>query len=269
MSFLFLTNSQYTPDQVSLDGQRDHEEFTVIMLARTFTFLAPLAIVFAALSAKSAPIDLFISTDYGIDQSTGMKGPILENPSGKAELVFFERGIELHFEDSKSVKRAVRVHLDFEGLLDAPEQTRALSTQIYDNIQLNGPRVMGTLLRQVSEAAAAQKQNLVVMLDARRNPGFIKMDYDLGSVRLLISNGENVRFQNMVAQTFMPEQTNSAEKAAANGESEKPTDKPARESEGLKKPLNGGKPTFVSNQPKADLGPQPLVSCELRFTPTW
>lgn len=243
---------------------RNSFRFSISILSRSLTLLAPVAIMFAALSAKALPIDLYVSTEYGIDQSTGMKGPVLLNPSGKAELVFFERGIELHFQDSNSAKRHIRIHLDFDGLLEAPEQARRITTQIYDNIQLNGPRVMAGLLGQVSQNAMAQNQKFVVMLDKHKNPGFLKVDYDLGSVRLVTSSGENVRFQNMVAQVFLPQQENAADKSEA-----KPDDKRVPEAEGLKKPLANGNPTFVDGSAKAELGPQPLVSCELRFTPTW
>lgn len=99
-------------------------------------------------------------------------------------------------------------------------ESRKNAVEIHDKIRLNGPRVMATILRQISENASASQQKVVIMLDTHKNPGFFKTDFDLGAVRIVSSVGENVRFQNLVAKAFFPDQSKNlmAQKSDASTE---------------------------------------------------
>jgi hypothetical protein len=155
-------------------------------------------------SAYSAPLKIFLANEYEVNQETGTQQPRILNASGEVEIKYFTGGIELHFENLKKQKTMLRLHLDFSNLLDAPIESRRSATEVYDQFRLHGPRVTGSILQQVAQNASAKNGWLVLMLDTHKNPGFFKIDFDLSSARLMSSAGENVRLQNLVAQTFVP-----------------------------------------------------------------
>lgn len=187
----------------------------------SFSLTVPIFAAFISLTANSAPLKFFVATEYGIDQETGQKVPVILNRSGEVALKFFDGGIEIHFENSNKKNSMYRIHLDFEGLFEAPIESRKAALEIHDNIRLNGPRAMAAILRQISDNASASQQKVVLMLDAHKSPGFFKTDFDLAAVRILSTAGENVRFQNLVAKSFLP--VNRDKLMAQNSESSSET----------------------------------------------
>lgn len=189
-------------------------------MRRTSSLIFSILTALISVTANAAPLKIFVATAYGIDQETGQKGPIILNRSGEVDLKFFDGGIELHFENSNKNNSMYRIHLDFEGLLEAPMESRKTAVEIHDNVRLNGPRVMATILRQISEKASASQQKIVIMLDTHKNPGFFKTDFDLAAVRIVSNAGENVRFQNLVAKAFFPDQSQNLMAQKANASTE-------------------------------------------------
>lgn len=189
-------------------------------MRRTSSLIFSILTALISVTANAAPLKIFVATEYGIDQETGQKGPIILNRSGEVDLKFFDGGIELHFENSNKNNSMYRIHLDFEGLLEAPMESRKTAVEIHDNVRLNGPRVMATILRQISEKASASQQKIVIMLDTHKNPGFFKTDFDLAAVRIVSNAGENVRFQNLVAKAFFPDQSQNLMAQKANASTE-------------------------------------------------
>jgi hypothetical protein len=154
--------------------------------------------------SEAAPIEIFIATEYSTDVETGMKSPAALNPSGKADITYMNNGIVLTFEGNNGKSNKVKIHLDFERLLDADSSNRSAAIETFDAITKNGPLVLGKIISTIAASAKKSGQSLSIMLDARRSPGFLKTDFDLGQVRIVTSGGENVRLQILLAEHFLP-----------------------------------------------------------------
>ncbi|MDZ4082852.1 MAG: hypothetical protein U1E10_07955 [Bdellovibrionales bacterium] len=153
-----------------------------------------------------ATANLQIATEYAIDPNTGTKAPVALNPSGTIDLTYINNGIVLQYDGRDGKSHAIKVHLDFEFLLNSDPGSRAMAVAIYDKIKEAGPSATGKAIGQMAERAKAEGQVLTLMVEAFRNPGFYKTDFDLAQIRMVTSGGENVRLQNLVAATFMPAQ---------------------------------------------------------------
>ena len=134
------------------------------------------------------------------------KAPVALNPSGTIDLTYINNGIVLQYDGRDGKSHAIKVHLDFEFLLNSDPGSRAMAVAIYDKIKEAGPSATGKAIGQMAERAKAEGQVLTLMVEAFRNPGFYKTDFDLAQIRMVTSGGENVRLQNLVAATFMPAQ---------------------------------------------------------------
>jgi hypothetical protein len=157
--------------------------------------------------SNAAPIELLIATEYVTDAETGLKTPAALNASGKADLSYMNNGIVLTYEGNDGKSHKVKIHLDFDSLLNADLSNRAAAIATFDAINKQGPSLIGKIISTIAARAKASGQNLALMLDSHRSPGFTKTDFDLGQVRLVTSGGENVRLQNLVASNFIPKQT--------------------------------------------------------------
>ncbi len=194
------------------------------MLTNVFSKFIYRTLFAAALSglaipaAKAAPLELFVATDYAMDYETGIKAPAALNLSGTANLSYINNGIVLSFEGRDGGVHTLKIHLDFDGLLNADPNSRAAAQAIYDAINKLGPSAVGKIMSDISQRAKTSGQVLTLMLDAR-SAGFYKTDYDLSQVRMVTSGGENVRLQNLVAAAFMPQQMSPS---ASQEQNEKP-----------------------------------------------
>lgn len=167
--------------------------------------LTVLLISAPAMAAQAAEVELYLATEYTIDPNTGLKAPAPLNLSGKADLSYSNNGIVLGFEGRDGKLHNLKIHLDFNNLLDTDPSQRAAAIAILDKLNQMGPAAIGNIITEISKRAKGGNQTLTVMLDSVRSPGFYKTDFDLGQVRMVTSGGENVRLQNLVAASFMPQ----------------------------------------------------------------
>lgn len=201
--------------------------------------------------AQSAPLEVFIATDYVINAETGLNVPAALNPSGSADLTYIKNGIVLGFIGKDGKSHNIKVHLDFESLLNVDPNNRAVATAIYDKIKQAGPSAIGTILEEIAIRAKASGQVLFVMIDADRSAVFFKTDYDLGQVRVVTSGGENVRLQNLVASTFFPSQPVLAPEKKNN------------QRESVQNPANPQIPDVELNHENSAV--RAIRSCEIQF----
>lgn len=163
----------------------------------------------------AAPIDLSIATEYEVNPDTGIKVPAALNPSGKADLTYFNNGVVLTFAGRDGRNQSIRIHLDFGSLLNTEMKMRAEATAVYDKIMKEGPGNIGLILQKSAEYAKASNQTMALMIDSHRTVGFTRSDFDLGHVRLVTSDGDNQRLQRMVGALFIPSNLKVPEKPEA------------------------------------------------------
>jgi hypothetical protein len=164
--------------------------------------------VFLAEGAHAATVDLSIATEYQINSETGEKVPLAMNPSGKAELTYFNNGIVLTYVGHDGGTHSIKIHLDFGFLLNTDMKMRAEATAVYDRIKKDGPAKIGLIIRESVTYAKASGHSVTIMVDAHRTVGFLRTEFDLANVRLMSSGGENERLQRMVGALFTPNKTN-------------------------------------------------------------
>lgn len=174
-----------------------------------------------AIATQAAEVELFLATEYTIDPSTGLKAPASLNPSGKADLSYINNGVVLAYEGRDGKVHSIKVHLDFNNLLDTDPSQRGAAIAIFDKLNQMGPAAIGNIITEISKRAKSGGQSLTVMLDSVRSPGFYKTDFDLGQIRMVTSGGENVRLQNLVVAAFMPQP--QAPAPEASDKTERPT----------------------------------------------
>jgi hypothetical protein len=168
--------------------------------------------------SKAAPLEIFIATEYATNAETGQKTPAALNASGKADLSYMNNGILLTYEGNDGKSHKIKIHLDFDSLLNADLSNRAAAIATFDAINKQGPSLIGTIISTIAARAKASGQNLALMLDSHRSLGFTKTDFDLGQVRMVTSGGENVRLQNLVASNFMPKQAQVSSPQGQSGQ---------------------------------------------------
>lgn len=158
-----------------------------------------------AIASHAAEVELFIATEYAIDPNTGLKTPAALNPSGKADLSYINNGVVLGYEGRDGKPISIKVHLDFSSLLDTEPSQRGAAIAVFDKLNQMGPAAIGNIIDESSKRAKSSGQSLTVMLDSIRSPGFYRTDFDLGQVRIVTTGGENLRLQNLVVASFMPQ----------------------------------------------------------------
>lgn len=170
-------------------------------------------------AAQAAAIELSIATEYEINADTGIKVPAALNPSGNAELTYFNNGIVLTFAGRDGKNQSIRIHLDFGSLLNTDMKMRAEATAVYDKIMKEGPGKIGLILQESAASVKSSGHTMTLMIESHRIPGFTRTDFDLGQIRLVTSSGDNERLQRMVGALFIPKKAKPQEKSQAQSPS--------------------------------------------------
>jgi len=102
-----------------------------VSICRTIS-AAALTVLLAVMGSKAsqaADIDIQLATDYAVDPNTGAKVPATLNPSGTAVLSYIGNGITFRYVGQDGKSHTLKVHLDFEFLLNSDPNNKLLPRQ--------------------------------------------------------------------------------------------------------------------------------------------
>jgi hypothetical protein len=143
-------------------------------------------VLFVQLTHAST-IFIKLGSKMEVNPETGMESVLVLNPSGVAELSYFNRGLKISYTNEQGLEESVKIHFDF-SLNDFPStegQGQGPFVNLFKEAKANGHRIVGSFLKSLLPTSNEAR----LFLDRGRRPGYIMSDFEASQVNFVTSVG--------------------------------------------------------------------------------